>query len=106
MNEDGQKTNRQHERMRTYTIRVLVGSELYEIEDISVTGFLMAKGPDWMVPDQGISFHFVVDVSGEDTYISSNGTVVRTADGKLAVKYTAPHPKWENILTQHLAQYG
>ena len=106
MSEDGQQASRQHERMRTYTIRILVGSEVYEIEDISVSGFLMAKGPDWMVPGQGISFHFVVDINGEDTYISSNGTIVRTTEGKLAVKYMAPHPKWEKILTRHLTQHG
>ncbi|WP_425405665.1 PilZ domain-containing protein [Hwanghaeella sp.] len=106
MNADGPQRGRQYDRMRTYTIRVLVDGELYDIEDISVSGFLLSKGPDWMVVGQGISFHFVVDVDGEDTYISSNGTVVRTQEGKLAVQYMAPHPKWEKILTNHLAQFG
>ncbi|RVU33803.1 PilZ domain-containing protein [Hwanghaeella grinnelliae] len=106
MNIDGQQRGRQHERRRTYTIRVLVDGEVYEIEDISVTGFLMAKAPDWMVAGQGINFHFVVDVNGDDTYIASNGTVVRTVENKLAVEYSAPHPKWDTILTKHLAQFG
>lgn len=106
MNADGKQGKRKYARKPTYTIRVLLAGEIYELQDISVTGFLLVSGPDWMVPGQGIAFHFVVDVDGQDTYISSNGTIVRTVEGKLAVEYTAPHPNWEKILTAHLAQYG
>lgn len=106
MTEDGQQPSRRHERKRTYTIRILVDGELYEIADISTSGFLLSQGPDWMAQGQGISFHFVVDVNGDDTYIASNGTVIRADEGKMAVEYSAPHPKWEMILSQHLAQYG
>lgn len=106
MSTDGPQSHRRHPRNRTYTIRVLLDHEIYDLEDISVTGFLMVNGPDWMVPGQGISFHFVVDTEGDHTYISSSGTIVRTEEGKLAVEYTAPHPKWEKILMKHLAHYG
>ena len=106
MSGEGQQPSRRHDRMRTYTIRVLIDGEMYDIADISISGFLLTQGPGWMVPGQGVSFHFVVDVNGEDTYISSNGTVVRTDEDKLAVQYTPPHPKWDKILTTHLAQYG
>lgn len=106
MSTDGQQPSRKHDRLRTYTIRVLVDGEVYDIADISVTGFLMAKAPDWMVPGQGISFHFVVDINGEDTYIATHGTVVRADENRLAVEYTAPHPKWEKILINHLSQHG
>lgn len=106
MSIDRQQPGRQHDRQRTFTIRVLINGEVYDIEDISVTGFLLTEGPAWMAEGQGVNFHFVVDVEGEDTYISSVGNVVRIAAGQLAIQYEAPHPKWEKILARHLAQYG
>jgi len=106
MSADGQQPSRQHDRMRTYTIRVLIAGDIYDITDISVTGFLLTQGPDWMAPGQGVSFHFVVDVNGQDTYIAATGTVVRTEESRLAVQYDAPHPKWDKILAKHLAQFG
>ncbi len=98
--------NRKHDRLRTYSIRVLIDNEIYEIADISVTGFLLPKGPDWMVAGQAVSFHFVVDTDGTDTYIGSHGKVIRTQENKLAIQYDEPHPKWDKILPRHLATYG
>ena len=97
---------RQYKRQRTFTIGVLIDGTDYEVQDISINGVLLSSGPDWMAEGQGISFYFVVDVEGENSYIAANGTVVRNSDRKLAIQYEAPHPKWDQILPAHLARHG
>ena len=101
-----QSDGREFDRQRTFTIGVLIDGEDFEIEDISVNGFLLANGPSWMAAGQGISFYFAVNVDGEHSYIAAEGTVVRNKEGRLAVQYDAPHPKWDQILPAHLARHG